>query len=159
MWVFFMRESKSIFCPGWLFGNIICCIFIYSCRSCWGRPFVLTIRYIPPHAQAPEDFELHTHSNESVATVRRHIIQKYVAWFNIYMPLDEGWIFLNVLYPSHWPLSPLYCRIKQNSTGAHCGGGGGGGEGASSLHILLGRGEVVLLYCIHRSYRDNVCTV
>ena len=39
---------------------------------------MLTVRYISPHAQAPEDFEMYTHSNESLATLRRHINQRYI---------------------------------------------------------------------------------
>ena len=47
-----------------------------SCRACWGKPFILNVRYISHHAQASEDFELWTHSNECLALVRRHIMQR-----------------------------------------------------------------------------------
>jgi len=47
-------------------------------RGSWGRPFVLVVRYMSHHAHAPEDFELWTHTNECVAALRRHIMQRYM---------------------------------------------------------------------------------
>lgn len=52
-------------------------MFSLSCRACWGKPFILNIRYISHHAQASDDFELWTHSNECLALVRRHIMQRW----------------------------------------------------------------------------------
>ncbi|XP_065887407.1 ubiquitin carboxyl-terminal hydrolase 9X-like isoform X3 [Dysidea avara] len=45
-------------------------------RSRWGRPFMLVIRCIMGHYQPPEDIDLFSHSNETVAALRRHILQK-----------------------------------------------------------------------------------
>ena len=51
-------------------------LLFLSLRSWWGKPFSLIVRYIPHHAQAPEDLEVWAHTNECLALVRRHISQK-----------------------------------------------------------------------------------
>lgn len=45
-------------------------------RSMWGRPFVMIVRCIMGHSRPPEDIEMFSHSNETVAALRRHILQK-----------------------------------------------------------------------------------
>lgn len=59
-------------------------------KSWWGKPFVLIVRYIPHHAQAPEDFEIWTHTNECLALVRRHILQKLKMSFTNRLELSVG---------------------------------------------------------------------
>ena len=51
-------------------------IIIAYFRGHWGKPFSLTFRYIPPNNPQPEDFELWTHSNETIAALRRHLAKK-----------------------------------------------------------------------------------
>ena len=53
-------------------------------RAAWGRAFLLIVRYSSHHQQPAEDFELSCHTNESIAAVRRHILQRYVCTY-IYM--------------------------------------------------------------------------
>ncbi|KAL5475916.1 hypothetical protein EMCRGX_G025794 [Ephydatia muelleri] len=46
-------------------------------KASWGRPFMVVIRYIGNNSgNPPEDFELWSHTNETVASFRRHILQR-----------------------------------------------------------------------------------
>lgn len=56
------------------------CFCVY--RASWGRPFMVVIRYIGNNSgNPPEDFELWSHTNETVASFRRHIMQRYAHRF------------------------------------------------------------------------------
>ena len=56
------------------------CIFLLAQfplhRAHWGKPFSLTARYLSSHSHQPDDFDLSTHTNETVAAVRRHISKR-----------------------------------------------------------------------------------
>ena len=55
--------------------QVIKCISL--CRACRGKHITLYIRF-SPQARQSEDFEIWSHTNESLASVRRHIYSRYM---------------------------------------------------------------------------------
>ncbi|XP_064393950.1 probable ubiquitin carboxyl-terminal hydrolase FAF-X [Halichondria panicea] len=59
-------------------------------KAAWGRPMTVIVRYLSHHGQPPEDFELWTQANASLAQVRRHIMQKLKLSGNNHLELSVG---------------------------------------------------------------------
>ena len=59
-------------------------------RAAWGRAFLLVVRYSSHHQQPVEDFELASHSNETIAAVRRHILQRLKLSYQSRLELSVG---------------------------------------------------------------------
>ena len=63
---------QFIYCnPVWF----LICYGILLCRSCRGRHVSLIVRF-PAHGRQGEEYEVWSHSNESVAAVRRQILNR-----------------------------------------------------------------------------------
>ena len=79
------------------------------CRSCRGRHVSLFVRF-PSHGRQGEDFEIWSHTNESVASVRRQIISRYFC-IAIYLPIN---IHLDAIYLKLLRFEPvvhIFCQI------------------------------------------------
>ena len=50
---------------------------IFFFRSCRGQHVSLIVRF-PSHGRQGDDFEIWSHANESIASVRRQILSRYV---------------------------------------------------------------------------------
>jgi ubiquitin carboxyl-terminal hydrolase 9/24 len=59
-------------------------------KAMWGRAFLLVVRYSSHHQQPAEDFELSSHSNETIAAVRRHILQRLKLSYQSRLELSVG---------------------------------------------------------------------
>lgn len=81
-------KLSSKWCTRWL--NVF-----LLCRSCRGRHVSLIVRF-PSHGRQGEDFEIWSHTNESIASVRRQVMSRFFVYFWNMKDSNTCGVFVNI---------------------------------------------------------------
>ena len=74
----FSQSEREKYCErAIIYFNNLLQDLIFFFRSCRGQHVSLIVRF-PSHGRQGDDFEIWSHANESIASVRRQILSRYV---------------------------------------------------------------------------------
>ena len=74
---FSQSEREKYFERVIIYFNNLLQDLIFFFRSCRGQHVSLIVRF-PSHGRQGDDFEIWSHANESIASLRRQILSRYV---------------------------------------------------------------------------------